>query len=293
MRNLAFVGAVVALLALPAWTQAAIITVLDLTSSYPLSLTGTGVTGGTFIVQNTIIQPTGTGRIDGFLRIQQNGQERGYNTGAGTPLNDKPGTRALQLSEIPIVTIGGTKYREFLLDVNQTNNGTISLNQIQLFQSSTDVGMSYSLLEADATHDAVISFTGLTPVFEMNNRTPNTEIWSDSIHGSGSGDMFLYVQNSLFNTGISFVTLFSQFGTPPGSFSSNDGFDEWAVLVGGPNRGDIIPEPGTLVIWGLGGLCAAAGAALRRRRTQRTATRARWSGETRNAILAVIHADRE
>jgi hypothetical protein len=51
---------------------------------------------------------------------------------------------------------------------------------------------------------------------------------------------------------------------------------------------EVVPEPSTLVIWGVGGLCAAAGAALRRRRTARTARRARWSDETRNAVFAVI-----
>jgi hypothetical protein len=58
-------------------------------------------------------------------------------------------------------------------------------------------------------------------------------------------------------------------------------------------KGPVIPEPASMAIWAAGGLCAAGAAALRRRRTLRTATRrARWSEENRNAILAVIHVDR-
>jgi hypothetical protein len=51
-----------------------------------------------------------------------------------------------------------------------------------------------------------------------------------------------------------------------------------------------VPEPGTLVIWGVGGLCAAGAAAMRRRRKAGPQKRARWSDETRNAIFAVVHA---
>ena len=53
-----------------------------------------------------------------------------------------------------------------------------------------------------------------------------------------------------------------------------------------------IPEPGTLAIWGVGGLCAAGAAALSRRRKASRSRPARWSDETRNAIFAVIERDR-
>ena len=200
-RHLLFAGTVAsACITLSAGAARAVI-VLNVTPSTPTSLTGTAITGGTFIVDNTDLQPTGTGVIDSFLRIQATGQERGYNTSVGKVLDDKPPvgqfTRAIQLEDIPVVTIGGVDYRAFLLDANQVGNGPISLNQVELFQSAADLGTSFSLQEANSTHDAVISFTGLSPVFQMNNRqntpgglTTNTEIWIDSGHGSGSGDMF-------------------------------------------------------------------------------------------------------
>jgi hypothetical protein len=52
-----------------------------------------------------------------------------------------------------------------------------------------------------------------------------------------------------------------------------------------------IPEPGTLMIWGVGGLCAAGAAAMGRRR-KAAPPRARWSDETRNAVFSVVHVDR-
>ena len=65
-------------------------------------------------------------------------------------------------------------------------------------------------------------------------------------NGSGSGDMFLYVQRSLFVQDVSsYITLFSQFGRPPGSQASNDGFEEWAVRR---NVGSYVPLPSTLAL---------------------------------------------
>ncbi|HEX8898904.1 MAG TPA: hypothetical protein VF751_09420, partial [Chthoniobacterales bacterium] len=46
---------------------------------------------GTTIIQFTQPQPTGTGVIDPFLRVQANGTEQGYNTSGGTPFDDKAG----------------------------------------------------------------------------------------------------------------------------------------------------------------------------------------------------------
>jgi hypothetical protein len=80
--------------------------------------------GGNFIVQQISASSTGTGVINSFLRVQATGQERGYNTDVTPPpLDDKAGnfTRVLGLSDIPTVTIGGVVYRQFLLDINQSN----------------------------------------------------------------------------------------------------------------------------------------------------------------------------
>src|SRR5947209_2145212 len=89
-------------------------------------------------------QPTGTGVIQSFVRVNPGGSpdfERGYNT-SGRPLqydeNTSPMyTRDLLLSDVPTVTgLSGIVYRVFLLDINQTNSSPLlNLNEIQIFQT--------------------------------------------------------------------------------------------------------------------------------------------------------------
>ena len=78
-------------------------------------------------------------------------------------------------------------------------------------------------------------------------------------------------------------------GTDP--LATDTVFSKWVPTPDTFSGSPVIPEPGTLVIWSVGGLCAAAGAALSRRRKARAARRARWSDETRNAVFAVIRGD--
>src|SRR5205085_10008458 len=77
--------------------------VLDLTTP---NASGT-INGGYF--QQTDYQPTGTGKIDSFVRIQAKGIEQGYNTDY-RPLQfdekkDPQHTRSLLLSAVPIVNL--------------------------------------------------------------------------------------------------------------------------------------------------------------------------------------------
>ncbi len=233
----------------------ALATTIDLTGA-GTTATGTAAVGGTFVVSNMEMSPTGTGVLDSFLRIQQTGQERGYNTDASpVPLDDKAGafTHSLPLGTIPTKTIDGGVYREFILDANQTGvNPFLSLNQVQIFLGP-DPGSSFSLTEASASTDAVIAFSGITQVFEMNalnaSAAARNEVQIDFDHGSGSGDMFLYVRDSVFTGGPDTnVVFFSQFGTPRGTYFSNDGFEEWAVRGGGVS----VPEPASMLLLGSG-----------------------------------------
>jgi len=260
--------------------------VLDVTTSSPGSVTATAALGGSFTVTYTETQPTGTGVIDPFLTIQLKDYERGYNTDASPePLDTKRSgggfNRAIQLGDIQSVSLGGVGYLVFLLDVNQANgNGPISLNQVQFFVSPADVGgTGFSLAEADqgsgnAGSDALIGFSSATEVFRLNDPqnngtdlATNKEIQVAGGHGSGSGDMFLYVQSSLFgNDPNAYVTLFSSFGSPTGIYPSSAGFEEWSYRRGDPSISSA-PEPGTLAM-AITGLGALGFAGLRRRKAR-------------------------
>src|SRR3954467_11619591 len=84
-----------------------------------------GSAGGNALFFTDEQHPTGTGYIDSFVRIQQNGWEQGYNTSArpieaGMTVKTDPNyTRNLKLGEVGTKSINGTLYREFFLDVNE------------------------------------------------------------------------------------------------------------------------------------------------------------------------------
>ena len=256
-------------------------TLIDLTVAGSSS-TNTANIGGSFFVQQVPDQSTGTGVINSFLRINSNDpSEQGFNTGTNNVLDNVGGvfTRPLLLSEVPIVTLAGTQYRQFLLDVNQTGaSPKLSLNQIQLFQRNGDTGL-FSVSAAGVNDPPVIAITGATEVFRMNNGgAPNQaflEIQLDfSLNaGSGSGDMFLYVRNILFNVNLTNVFLYSQFGSQPGVYAETDGFEEWSVLKGGCTVNCVpdpaVPEPASVVL--LGTLAAGIILPLRRRFAARQA----------------------
>ncbi len=197
--------------------------VVDLTTA---GATGT-VNGAIF--DQTGTQPTGSGVIHSFVRLNPGGNvavEQGYNTDA-RPLqfdeNNSPVfTRALPLAEVPLVPINGTYYREFLLDVNQKSSSPqVSLDQLRLY-----VGNAPDLYGYDSTSDQL---AGLNPVYDLNAGVGGNSVLLNArlSHGSGSGDMFLYVPDSVLTQGDgSYVYLYSKFGA---TVSANGGYEEWAV----------------------------------------------------------------
>lgn len=211
------------------------------------------VNGATFITSDN--QSTGTGVIQSFVRVQDNGIADGYNT-SGRPLsydeNSSPQfTRDLPFSAIPIVNLDGTDYREFLLDINQT--------------------AAHPLLSLDMLQIRVASSGGLTgtwgsfgsQVYDLDSGGNNTLLLNYSLNnGSGSGDLFVYVPNAVFGD-AKYVYLYSMFGAKGGAYRENDGFEEWAVRT---TTTLPVPEPGTyaLMLAGLG----AVGFMARRRQQQ-------------------------
>ena len=206
-------------------------TVLDLTTADAEATAPSGA-----IVQQTAPQPTGTGFIHSFVRIQGaasgGGTEQGYNTD-GRPLqfdeNKSPQfTRSLTLGEVPIVTVDGVDYRQFLLDINQkASSPLLSLDEVRVFLGSAGNLTGYNT----TTHQ----LAGQDAVFDLDSGGDVTvELNAALTHGSGSGDMLLDVPVAAFAGAdpSSFVYLYSKFGVQAG-MTANSGFEEWAVKTGG------------------------------------------------------------
>ena len=223
-------------------------TVLDLTTAGSSGFVTSDSTGGSALYQQGSALVVGTGNIQSFAQLQNKGIEEGYNTtvngtfdiGSSATFNHE-----LLLSDIPIVNIDGTDYRQFLLDVHQdTPHSLLSLDEIQIFQSNT-ANQSVTTFTG-----GVLGLTDSNLIYRLNptgTRGSYTDgyIELDSILTSGSGngvDMIAYIPNSVFEFNDPYVYLYSYFGQPD---PTNATFEEWAVLK---NPTSAVPEPQSLAL---------------------------------------------
>lgn len=206
-----------------------------------LNLTGLGSSGmiNNARFQQFSTQPTGTGLIDSFVRIQNTGTERGYNTDGTVQFDTKVGTwtHSIQVGAAPLVTIGGVSYREFLLDINQINcppGNYISLDALEVYTATTGNLASYPNLG--------------TKVYTMDTASVDSSVKLDyNLNaGSGQGDMLFYLPSSLVSNSTAYLYLYSQFGLLN---PANDGYEEWATRQ---SASALIPEPMTIVMCILG-----------------------------------------
>jgi hypothetical protein len=223
-----------------------------------IDLTQPGAQSGTInqaLFETSDFRSGGTGVIESFVRLQQSGFERGYNT-SGRPVafNENTSgqfTRDLTLGQVPVRSIGGTDYYEFILDINQTNNNPLlTLLQVKIYTS----------LVGSQTTSNVDSLGTMRYNMDAGGNS-SVELDYSRSSGSGQGDMNLYVPVALFGgaAGNQFVYLYSEFGEP--GQPTNDGFEEWAVRS--PGNPPVIPLPSASIM-GLAGLMGVA--TLRRRK---------------------------
>ena len=185
-------------------------------------------------------QSTGTGIIDPFLRVQADTVEQGYNTSnAAVPFDDKVGiwTHDVTFAQLQAttVTIGGTDYFKLLLDVNESGStaSTISLDQLQFYTSPT----------GSQNTTTVSSLGTLRYTFSTGDRV---DLDAARNPGSGAGDMLAYIPTSVFagTQSTDFVYLYCHFGD---TYSTSDGFEEWALIAAIPEASTFFPVIGLLV----------------------------------------------
>ena len=171
-------------------------------------------------------QPTGTGEIQSFLRVQSDPTEEGYNTSGGTPFDDKSGpwTHDIRVSDLEasIVTIGEIQYYKLLLDVNEPGGekSLISMDRLEFYTS--DVGGQTT---TDISSLGILrwSLDGAGDSYVLLDAARN--------HGSGSGDMYAYIPVASFADALStdFVYMYVQFGTIKRARPAEGGFEEWSI----------------------------------------------------------------
>ena len=220
---------------------------------------------------------SGTGVFPSFVQLQATGQatvESGYNTtvnnvgsnGASDQFNHE-----IQVSNLSTVTVGGTAYYQFFLDINEANNATdryLSLDDLVVRISGTPNQSTVPLPAVGTTVWSLPTDTHILLDYSLEA-------------GSGKADMTFLVPVADFTaagaTTSSFVYLFSEFGElgvlasggvgangvafAAGNYGASAGFEEWATGLATPG----VPDGGmTLGLLGLGML----GLGMLRRRLQ-------------------------
>ena len=230
--------------------------IVDLTA-VPTSDANKVTTSDGVVWSQTQQQPTGTGVIDPFLRMQDSNSaiEEGYNTSATPrPMDDlsNSGSGDNYVHDVLYSTVdtsGG--FIKLLLDANQTGSqGYLTMSKFVIWIVDSPAGNTASTLTelyaelGTAAYDMDISL-GNSQV----NLAVQTSNGFNANNGSGSGDLYVNVPLSALadNSGTYFV-LYSEFGGGENpNFTNNDGFEEWA-FINGPNN---VPDGGsTLVMLG-------------------------------------------
>jgi hypothetical protein len=250
-------------------TKAAQSETLDLTmlvgGNQPSGFLSTDSTGGQTLYASFGIQTSGTGVINPFLTIQQNGNEMGYNTSkpqSGGVMDDSFAgnggkTRNLSFSELSGHNNSDGTYT-FLLDANQNGSELISLNRLEIFSTGTP----------DQHVSAISSLTDKSLLYDSGSGNI-VNISTKLVQGNGSGvsDIAVTFKNSVFSgvTSDKYIILYAEFGDPN---QTNDGFEEWTFLTG-PGGAQPGPEPATIVSLATMAMGFGACYAVRRNRSRK------------------------
>ncbi|MEY2484848.1 MAG: hypothetical protein QOH39_496 [Verrucomicrobiota bacterium] len=208
-----------------------------------LGTSGSGFLGGAYFA-TTDIQPTGTGVFDPFLTVQASPTEQGYNSGTGNFDTSRAPqwNHEILVSDLRATTINGVNYFGFVVDVNEPggSKAPISLDGLKLFTSST--------IQNSTSTDSKGVFNGSLGnlVFDLGQ---NTLHYTDAQHGSGSGDINIYIPVSDLAGAkpTDYLYMYQMWGAAD---ISEGGFEETALLSGFvpvPEFGTLFPIIGLMV----------------------------------------------
>ena len=231
-------------------------TVVDLTTNNSGTISD-GTNTVTFVFDK--LQPSGSGVLDPFVRIQNDGTEQGYNTTQGNaaayPFDEKHGSFTHDVLFSSLQLIDG--FYNFVLDIAEGGNAPESLLSLD--------GLRFYAATTGGQDTTVLGDLG-DLLWDMDG-DENSYVKLDGNPGNGVSDMLMKVPEIVFagvNSGTTpYFILWSQFGLQqgaaadglvPGSGSANS-FEEWAHLTvedgGGPPQEEV-PEPGVLLLMGAG-----------------------------------------
>ena len=181
-----------------------------------LELIGTGELNGILFSSTDVSGENATS----FLRIRNVSNQdtgEGYNTDGTKEFETKRnGTRSIQLSDLPTLTIDEREYVEVRLRLNEgPNASTIDLNELRLYTS--DVG------NLSGYDPSTLQLAGLDPILDLDSNGDNTVRLDDSFSPAvDSGDALIYFPKEEFGEGDPYVYLYSKFKW------ANARFEEWS-----------------------------------------------------------------
>ena len=223
--------------------------------TYDLTFKTTVTINGAIFSSSDVATGAGTGLLDPFVRIQNNGAEQGYNTDANVKVLDdtqKGGSQyvhALNIADIPIQYVNGVGYYRFDLDINESNSANVqnlSLDTLQIWQAGVGNLSNYA---PGATPS---QGTGAFPAADNASLIYNMDAGGDKFVGlngelqPGSGnttDMSFLIPVASFDPSKPFIYLYSGFGYQAGTYqgpsetaqstwTAESGFEEWNRQIG-------------------------------------------------------------